>query len=570
MPRESFEVCGSFNNQRIGELDSERTINMFEFIDPDGKKPKSLFPTAGILTQISLPAIGAIRAMFVFGKTPATSKLYVVCDSKFYEINSSFVAVEKGTLSTSSGYCAIDANTFQIIIVDGQNGYIYDTNTGLFTTITDSNFPARPIDVTAFDNYFVVAAGETNTFYVSENNQGLVWGLLSTLFTIAAPPTDTLILTVPTVYQTGTPVTVTGATLPSPLVAGTIYYAIFVDSTHIKLSLVANGTPIIMTTAGVAPFTVTNNGQLQTANVTTHPGNIVACRTLHRRLFLFTSTYTEIWENAGAANFPFRRNNAFLIELGTVGAQSIKTGFDRMFFLSQDRDGLGAVMMVTGVQAIPISNTALDFQLQNYNNPSSCDVALYRENGIIFYRLNFTEDNHTYVYNVSMSTQQNPMWHEEQMLNGNRHVTGVNANFIGANYFGHYSKNVIYYSDDSLVTNDNEAIPRIRITKDLVRPDYRGIRINRMQLDLLQGVVDDVGINEAPVVFMSVSKDGGVTYGAKLPALMGKLGERKARTVWRKVATFRRDNGIVLKFECYNKIKFAIFGAAWDYSELPE
>lgn len=567
MPRENFEVVGSFNNQRIGELDSERTINMFEFIDPEGKKPRALFPTPGIVTQFSLLEVGGIRAMFVYG-----AFLYVVVDSHVYKVDSAFVATNIGTMTTSAGYVGIDANTFQIIFVDGQNGYIYDTNIGLFTTITDSNFPPRPIDVTALDNFFIVANGQTSTFYVSENNQGLVWGLLKTDFTIAAPPTDTLILTTPTVYQTGTPVTVsvTGGTLPAPLVAGTIYYAIFVDATHIKLSLTPNGTPIIMTTTGSGTFTVTNNGQLQTANITTHPGNIVACRTLHRRLFLFAGTYTEIWENAGSANFPFRRNNAFLIELGTVNASSIKTGFDRMFFLSQDRDGLGSVMMVSGVQAIPISNSALDFQLQNFNNPANCDVALYRENGIIFYRLNFTADNHTYVYNVSMSTPQKPLWHEEQMLNGNRSVMGVNANFNGSNYFGDYSKPTVYYSDDSIFTNDGEAIPRIRITRDYVRPDYRGFRINRMQLDLLQGNVEDQAINDAPIVFMSVSKDGGVTYGAKLPALMGKLGERKARTVWRKVATFRRGQGMVLKFECYNKIKFAVFGAAWDYLELQE
>jgi len=568
MPRESFEVVGSFNNQRIGELDSERTINMFEFIDPDGKKPRSLFPTPGIVTQVSFVEVGGIRAMFVFG-----AFLYVVVDSHVYRVTSTFSATNIGTIITSAGYVGIDANTFQIIFVDGQNGYIYDTNTGLFTKITDINFPPRPLDVTNLDNFFVVVNGGTSTFYVSENNQGLVWGLLTTVWTITAPPppTNVLILTTPTIYQTGTPVTVSSTgTLPAPLVAGVIYYAIFVDATHIMLSATPNGTPILMTTAGTGTFTITNNGQLQTANVTTHPGTLVACRTLHRRLFLFTGTYTEIWENAGAANFPFRRNNAFLIELGTVNASSIKTGFDKMFFLSQDRDGLGSVMMVSGVQAIPISNSALDFQLQNFNNPSNCDVALYRENGIIFYRLNFTSDNHTYVYNVSMSTRDKPLWHEEQILNGNRSVMGVNVNFFGSNYFGDYSKPTIYYSDDTLFTNDGEAIPRIRITRDFVRPDYRGIRINRMQLDLLQGNVSDPTVNTAPIVFLSVSKDGGVTYGGRLPALMGKLGERTARTVWRKVATFRRGQGMVLKFECYDKIKFAIFGAAWDYLELPE
>lgn len=658
MPRESFEIVGSFNNQRIGELDSERTINMFEFIDPMGKKPKALFPTPGIETTITFVETGGVRGMFVF-----KDFMYEVVDGHIYRTDLAFVTTLIGTISNTSGYVGIDANTFQIIFVNGQNGYIYDTNTGLFSVITDISFPPRPIDVTALDNFFIVANGDTPTWYVSENNNGLIWGLLRTTFTIAVPPTDTLILTTPTTYQTGTPVTVyyggtttnnwtitsppttilnivgsaapytlnhqvqvnsIGGTLPAPLAPSTTYfcipvdgthislsatsggaainmttagsgtftitdivgslpaplninityYAIFVDASHIKLATTAAnaaaGIPIIMTTTGSGTFTVTNNGELQSANITTHPGNIVACRTLHRRLFLFGQTFTEIWENAGTANFPFRRNNAFLIELGTVHASSIKTGFDKMFFLSQDRDGLGSVMMVTGVQAIPISNSALDFQLQNFADPSDCDVALYRENGIIFYRLNFTTDNHTYVYNVSMSAPQQPLWHEEQMLNGDRNVCGVNANFQGDNYFGAYNKPTVYYLDDTLITNDGEVIPRIRITRDFVRPDYKGVRIHRMQTDLLQGMVDDPGINENPVVFISISKDGGVTYGARIPALMGKLGQRTYRTVWRKLATVRRGQGLICKWECFNKIQFTIFGAAWDYEDLLE
>ena len=567
MPREPLEIIGSFNKQRISELDPERTINMFEFIDPLGKSPRALFSTPGIEQKIRHDGTGQIRMMFVFG-----SYLYYVYGNQFSRLDVSFVSTPLGNLSTSIGYIGVDANTFQISFVDGQKGYIYDTITGLFTVIDNPYFPNAPIDITALDNIFIVGNRGTNTFYLSEINQGLTYGLLSTIFTIAAPPTDTLILTTAQKFQTGVPIsfTVSGGSLPSPLVTGQIYYAIYVDNTHIKVSLTANGTPITLTTTGSGTFTVTNNGQLQTANITTHPGTILAVRSLHRRLFIFSQSFTEIWEPAGSADFYFRRNNSFLIELGTVGAQSIKTGFDKMFFLSQDKDGLGSIMMVNGVQAIPISTPAIDYQLQNYVNISDCDVSLYRENGTIWYRVNFTTDNHTYVYNVSQSNQQKLFWHEEQMLNGDRHVTGINANFFGNNYFGDYKNPVIYYSDDSLLSNNGEAIPRIRITKNFIRNDFRGRRVNRIQLDVVQGLVADEQTNIAPVMFLSVSKDGGNTYGARLPSFMGKLAQRTFRSVWRKIATFRRGQGMVLKYECFDKIKFTILGCVWDYTDLQE
>jgi hypothetical protein len=541
------------------------------YIDPDGKKPKMLLPTSGIVNVLSLPTTGGIRAMFVF-----KDFLYAVSDSNVYKIDSSFVAtqINISPLTTSGGYVGIDANTFQIIFVDGQKGYIYDTISGLFEQITDPSFPSAPIDVCYLDGFFVCANGGTNEFRLSQINQGLVWGNLTNAFTVSYPLTPTL-LNIPgsaIYYQTGTPVevSVTGGTLPAPLQPNTTYYSIFVDSGHISLSLTNGGAPITLTNAGTGTFSITNNGSLQSAFITSHPGNIVACRTLHRRLFLFSSNYTEVWENAGFADFPFRRNNSVLIEFGTISAKSIKAGFDRMFFLSRDKDGLGPVMMVSGVQAIPISNSALDYQIQQYNSPSDCDVALYKENGIIFYRLNFSDDNHTYVYNATMSTIEKPLWHEEEMLNGDRSVMGVNANFNLSNYFGDYKSPIIYYSDDSILDNANEEIKRTRITRNLVLPNYQGINVNRLQIDLVQGDVDNIPDNIAPIVFLSISKDGGISYGNELPASMGKIGERTFRTVWRKLGTVRRGQGLIFKITFYNRIKFVILGAAWDYEVMPE
>ena len=59
---------------------------------------------------------------------------------------------------------AIEANTFQVIFVNGQNGYIWDTVALTFTQITDTAFPTSPIDVTFLDGFFIVADGGTNNF----------------------------------------------------------------------------------------------------------------------------------------------------------------------------------------------------------------------------------------------------------------------------------------------------------------------------------------------------------------------------------------------------------------------
>lgn len=630
--RKDYDIVGSYDNQRISNIDCERTVNMFEFIDPNGKRPKTLIYTSG-LELVNLPfepETGGSRASFLFQDV-----FYQVFGATVYRIGGntgSLTVAPIGTLASSVGYVGVEANTFQVIFVDGtlKGGWIWDTIANTFTKISDASFPDKPIDVTYLDGFFVVANGETNNFQLSMFNQGMVWGPAANNFTV--PSNDVIDVGASTLtggvagsqnYRTGVPVTVSSTvTLPTGLAANTTYYAItlftspgVIDLVNIKLaSSLANaqaGTAISITSGtGSGTFTITSLGQLQQGSITSHPGNIVACRTLHRRLFLFSRFFTEVWENSGiGSNLPFRRNNNLLMEVGTPAIGSITVNFDQMYFLSQDRDGIGTVVQVTGTEAVPIGNRALDYQLAQYaansvplgiSHISDCRGIGIKENGIIFYRMNFTIANHTFVLNVSMSTPDMPRWHEEEVLNGNRHPAQTHVFYKGVNYYGDYSTAKLYRVDPTLTTNNLESIRRMRIGKPVTPEGYNRLRIDRFHLDLVQGVVDKEVLEEAfllteagddlltekgltilleqqvivdtgqPVVFFSYSKDGGISYGNIVQGTMGKIGERTYRTVWRKLGVVPRGQGFVPKFEFYNQVPFTILGAAWDFEVLPE
>ncbi len=611
-----YDIVGSYNNQRISNIDAERSVNLFEYIDPLGKKPKSLINTSGLVdTEISFSPVttGGFRAQFVFKNDE-----YVVVGNGIFKINASGGIAFLGTLvNTIIGYVGVDANTFQVIFVDGVNGYIWDTISSMFTMISDPAFPPRPVDVCYLDGFFVVANAGTNNFQLSSFNQGLIWGPDNTgtasTFTMAAGLSN-IVITFSSGfsisnYQIGTPVTFSGGSLPVELVAGTIYFVKSITNPNIIMVSATDGGSIITSVAG-GSGSLTNNGQLQQGSITTHPGNIVACRTLHRRLFLFSDNFTEVWENAGiGTNLPFRRNNALLMEYGTPAVGSISVGFDLMIFLSQDRDGLGSVMEVRGTESVPISNRALDFQLSTYaanQQVSDCRGFLVKEKGLIFYRMNFTLANHTFVYNITLSSpssEQTKLWHEEEVLNGNRHPAQTHSYFNGINYVGHFSTPILYALDSNVFTNDGEVIRRMRITKCFVPPGYQRIRIDRLQVDLLQGNIsqltsqfEDINLftensdnilaedNEEIILqrglllhnpeelflFLSISRDGGQSYGYKIKVPMGKVGERTFRTVWRKLGTIPRGQGFVGKFEFFDSTSFIILGAAWAIEVLPE
>ena len=467
-----YDIVGSYNAQRYPSIDAERIINCFEYIDQRSKKPKTLIQTSGFINdQVVFPGVnsGAFRAQFVFKNV-----MYAVISDGIYEISTSLVATRLQTINTSAGYVGIDANTFQVIFVDGLNGWIFDTDTNTMELITDPGFPTRPLDVGYLDGFFYVINGGTNNFQLSSFNQGLVWSGVGTNATATFSSGGSGDITIGGTatnlsFQIGTSVIFSGGSLPVEITAGQIYYVVYTNyplTTIIRVSATKSGSVITYASGGSG--TITNSGQLQLASVTSHPGTLQACKTLHRRIFFFCENFTEVWENQGiGTNLPFRRNNSFLIEYGTIAISSVKASFDMMCFLSNDKNGQGAVMAVFGTEGIPISNRALDYQLAQYsmlNQISDADGILIKENGIIFYRLNFTEANHTYVYNVSMSdssSEEGKRWHEEQVLNGDRHLAQTHAFFNGTNYYGDYLTHILYTVDPNETLNAGEVIPRI-------------------------------------------------------------------------------------------------------------
>src|ERR1700684_2043220 len=216
-----YDICCTYNAQRYPSIDAERAINCFIYMDQRDKKQKTLIQSSGLVNiQVNFPSIGtgAFRAEFVFKNVQ-----YAVIGDGIYSINTSLIASRLQTINTTVGYVGVDANTFQVLFVDGLNGWIYDTDTNTMEQVTDTSFPTRPIDVTYLDGFFVVANGTTNTFQLSSFNNGLIWGPVGTVNFNAVNTFTNLTLTSGSIlnFQVGTPVTFTTPVLP--LVSGTIY-----------------------------------------------------------------------------------------------------------------------------------------------------------------------------------------------------------------------------------------------------------------------------------------------------------------------------------------------------------
>ena len=149
-------------------FDNQRCVNLYPIVSESGtsKAPTALRSVSGLL-EFSTMGIGAIR-----GGIESANRAFFVSGTGFYEVDSAGVSTLRGTLLTSGSIVSIEENPTQIMIVDGEYGYIFNRTTNVFTQITDADFPV-PSDLTFLGGYFIVTSGQT--FQWSAVNNGLSW-----------------------------------------------------------------------------------------------------------------------------------------------------------------------------------------------------------------------------------------------------------------------------------------------------------------------------------------------------------------------------------------------------------
>lgn len=178
-------ISGTGVQSRSPNVTAQKRINLYLEISEDGDKTTlTNYGTPGLSLFANL-GVAPNRCMHAIG-----DHVYAVNAGKFWKIDNSGTATEKGTLLTTAGRCGIDDNGVQIMIVDGTYGYIYNIVSDTFVQITDVDFVACRT-VTFNDGYFIVPKVATGQFYLSKSYDGLVWDALD--FATAESNPDNLV-----------------------------------------------------------------------------------------------------------------------------------------------------------------------------------------------------------------------------------------------------------------------------------------------------------------------------------------------------------------------------------------
>ena len=157
--------------------DNQVSINYFVENDKEqaAKVGQTLLGSPGLSSAFGFGS-GQVRGMFAV--PGGTSFLAVIGNTAYYTTaagkNFSWAAqstLPVGTLKSSTGYVDMRCNGADgygevVAIVDGNNLYTYNLNTGVFTTSTDAAFLGSN-RICEIDGWFVFAEPNSRTFYTS-------------------------------------------------------------------------------------------------------------------------------------------------------------------------------------------------------------------------------------------------------------------------------------------------------------------------------------------------------------------------------------------------------------------
>jgi hypothetical protein len=218
-------ILGAGIAGRSKAVSAQKRQNLFLEVKPEKDKTNlAAYPTPG-LTLFANAGNNPSRGLWWL---QSLNLLYSVNANKLLEIDKNGVVTERGTLSTAEGTVSISDNAQQIIIVDGENGYIYEPKTLQLSYTNPANSVSNvysrtglTITVTGYVNAGI--AGDTATITTDGGD------VLSGAYTIATATQGSWTFTV-VLPSLQTPI------LATALVAGSKYVVLTIGTSDFTIA----------------------------------------------------------------------------------------------------------------------------------------------------------------------------------------------------------------------------------------------------------------------------------------------------------------------------------------------
>ena len=516
-----INLCGSSVFGRYPKIDIEKTINMFL---SDGW----LVDYAGYQIAIDASKFNNGKVGRAIHTSTKLNRLIIVIDSNVYLVNLFFdqnlemtfdtSVILIGSLASATGDVFIaENNKPQILFSDGISLYIYDPLlTPSFQMVSTPSFTPGYIDF--HDTRFICAASNDNFFTPPANN---TWRL--------SGQND-------------------GMSWPN-------------DAQHIGL-------------------------------LETKPDNIQAVIRMPSRgnaILVMGKTVSEPWFDLGLQLFPYQRQTSWNIDYGCLNPSTIARMDNMVVWLAQNETSGPIIVFTNGGEIQKITTDGIDYLFSQLKKPEDSEGFLFRQDGHLIYHINFYTDNLSLFYDFN--TQRFFHACDENL---NYFIANEVAFFNNQYYFLTRNNGNLYAFDTIFTTYDGAEIPRIRTCRSIRDPSQEyfvandvGFTIEQgetpyqqqdrgdlylitqdgqfiitqgselfLQTQDLQFILTQDGnslllsqqsdpngffflidqnhfiVNVLPRVDLSISIDGGASFGSDFPYVLNPLGQRKNKLQW--------------------------------------
>jgi len=275
----------------------------------------------------------------------------------------------------------------------------------------------------------------------------------------------------------------------------------------------------------------TSIGGLNYATAESNADNLERVYAFNQILYLLGEKTVEAWYNSGIGNPPFDRMEGAIMPVGLAAIYSVSNNDNFMYFLGDDNK----IYRISGAQKENISTIALTHAIKDYLIVSDAIGYCFSFENQNFYMLIFPTADRSWCY-----SEASGQWFEP---NKNRYLGNSFAHAYRKNLIADFNNGNIYELDVDTYDENGILVERFRdsgaIDGSLLGAPGKSIEFNRFELIMETGVgrlpsTDDN--RENPYVMLSVSYDGGKTYGTEMWAQAGTQGDFIYKVEWHSLA----------------------------------
>lgn len=280
--------------------------------------------------------------------------------------------------------------------------------------------------------------------------------------------------------------------------------------------------------------------ELSFASAESSPDKVVGVEVDHLEAFVFGEETCEPWQNTTSASI-FERNTGGVTEIGTASEFSIEKVDNAIFWLSETKNGRGAVYRMNVYQPLRISTDAIEGMLTGVELEQATAFSLDYEKSNL-YCLNVPGLDTTLVYDTFAG-----QWHEwAELVNGatTKHRATCHMYAFGHNLVG-ADNGKIYRLSKTAHTNAGAPLLRERTMPISATQGRDRIKFSEFWLDCERGT--------GAQVQMQYSVNGGKTWSAWKSRTAGEIGDYDKLMRWRRISSGR---DVVFRVRCTDNAPF--------------